>query len=295
MDGHADLVGPSADSVFDWPEASGQGDLFEPIAEVAEPLGDVIEIETLSSSSAEPVANVRMPESNSCGCTQPDGRDFLHGACLPNLEATQRDRFLENCLQAQEHERLRLGRELHDSTGQLVLALRLGIAHLRRVHGTAAEESVLSEIDETARQLDREIRSFAFLQYPADVGRGGLVEALHYLARGFSARTGLTVRFSNLSRGFVDHDGAAMALLRVAQEALMNVHRHADAVHVTMSLAIRKGMLRLMVRDDGIGISSEAPQGVGLQGMRHRVERLGGQFTIRRLAHGTELVAAVPA
>jgi two-component system sensor histidine kinase UhpB len=62
-----------------------------------------------------------------------------------------------------------------------------------------------------------------------------------------------------------------------------------------MSLAIKNGMLRLTVRDDGIGISPDAPQGVGLQGMRHRVERLGGDFIIRRLAHGTELVASLPA
>jgi signal transduction histidine kinase len=255
--------------MFDWQLSAGQREMFDNQAGVTEPLGDVISFETLAAPSGEPSLSTQQP--------------------------AERDRFFENSLRAQEQERLRLGRELHDSTGQLVLALRLGIAHLRRVHGTAAEESALTEIDEVARQLDREIRSFAFLQYPAEIGTGGLVESLHYLSRGFETRTGLKVRFSNSSHGLVEDDGSAMALLRVAQEALMNVHRHAHAVHVRMSLAIKNGMLRLTVRDDGIGISPDAPQGVGLQGMRHRVERLGGDFMIRRLAHGTELIASLPA
>jgi signal transduction histidine kinase len=270
MEGRADLMGPgdTARNIFDWPAADSQCEMFDSQPGITEPLDNVIFFETLAAPSGE---------------------------LTPALHPAQRDRFLETSLRAQEQERLRLGRELHDSTGQLVLALRLGIAHLKRVQGTAAEDSLLSEIDEVARQLDREIRSFAFLQYPAEIGSGGLVEALQYLTRGFQARTGLKVRFSNSSHGLIEDESSATALLRVAQEALMNVHRHAHAVHVRMSLAIKNGMLRLIVRDDGVGIPHDAPQGVGLQGMRHRVERLGGSFMVRRLAHGTELVASLPA
>lgn len=199
---------------------------------------------------------------------------------------------------AQDEERLRMGRELHDSTGQLLLALRLGIAHLRQVHGTGAEDDAISEIEETALRIDREIRSFAFTHYPATVGHEGLGAALQYLARGFGARTGLCVTFTDRCQGRIGDGPIAVALLRVAQEALTNVHRHAGAAHVRVELAVGNDMIELSIRDDGRGISPEfesgAFSGVGLQGMRHRIERLAGQFSIRRLKCGTRLLARVP-
>jgi signal transduction histidine kinase len=205
---------------------------------------------------------------------------------------------MDSRLLAQEEERLRLGRELHDSTGQLLLALRLGISHLRQVHGTGAEVEVIAEIEETALRIDREIRSFAFSHYPATIGHEGLGAALHYLARGFGVRTGLCIKFSDECRQRIEDGPVAVALLRVAQEALTNVHRHAHAGHVKVNLAEEDGQIELSIRDDGRGISPEFAngsfRGVGLQGMRHRVERLGGIFSIRRLKHGTRLLARVP-
>jgi signal transduction histidine kinase len=201
-------------------------------------------------------------------------------------------------LQAQDEERLRLGRELHDSTGQLLLALRLGIARLKLVHGTCDEDEALSEIEDTALRIDKEIRSFAFSNYPATVGHEGLSAALNYLARGFGVRTGLCIKLNDRSRGCMADGPVAVALLRVAQEALTNVHRHAGAAHVRINLAADESGIELSVRDDGRGIAPEyesgAVSGVGLQGMRHRIERLGGLFSIRRLKHGTRIVARVP-
>ena len=205
---------------------------------------------------------------------------------------------MDSRLMAQEEERLRLGRELHDSTGQLLLALRLGIAHLRQVHGTGAEDDAITEIEETALRIDREIRSFAFSHYPATVGHEGLGAALHYLARGFGVRTGLCVKLTDRCQQRIEDSPLAVALLRVAQEALTNVHRHARAAHVKINLAADKDWLELSIRDDGRGIAPEFENGsfsgVGLQGMRHRIERLGGLFSIRRLKHGTRILARVP-
>ena len=224
---------------------------------------------------------------------------FEGAACAADMSANERDRFRDEYLKIQQDERIQLGRELHDSTGQLLLALRLGIAHLRHVRGTDAEDGVIDEIDDMAQKIDREVRAFAYTHYPAELGSDGLVAALQSLARGFGRRTGLDIRFncppgSNRPKG-----AAALALLRVAQEAIMNVHRHARASHVQISLALRGGMHELVVRDDGIGIASshdiEKSHGVGLQGMRHRVERLAGHFAIRRLKHGTKVIASVPA
>jgi signal transduction histidine kinase len=218
---------------------------------------------------------------------------------LSSLNSAERANYVDNCLRVQESERLKLGRELHDSTGQLLLALRLEIARLRRANGTSAEGSLLDEIDQTAREIDREIRAFAFTHYPAEIGHDGLGPALRSLARGFASRTGLRIRFSSLPDPTTRTAQIALALLRVAQEALLNVHRHARAAHVQMALKLREGMLELTVKDDGVGIplaqDLEESHGVGLQGMRHRIERLGGHFAIRRLKHGTKIIAAVPA
>lgn len=223
-----------------------------------------------------------------------DAHDYL----APSSGNLADVRQMDSRLLAQDEERLRLGRELHDSTGQLLLALRLGIAHLKQVHGTVAEDEALAEIEETALQIDREIRSFAFTHYPATIGHEGLGAALQYLARGFGVRTGLSVTFNDRCQRSIADGPVAVALLRVAQEALTNVHRHAGAVRVNVSLAIGNEMIELSIRDDGRGIAPEfesgAYSGVGLQGMRHRIERLAGQFSIRRLKHGTRLVARVP-
>jgi signal transduction histidine kinase len=207
------------------------------------------------------------------------------------------DRYLEHRLMAQEYEGLRMGRELHDSTGQLLLSLRLGISHLKRAHDAGETEEILEEISETVRQIDQEIRAFSYLHYPAELGKGGLVAALNTLARGFGDRTGLKIVFKSICNRAIANGAASIALLRVAQEALMNVHRHACAGLVRMSLLEHGGMLQLSVQDDGRGMPSATSEpvskGLGLPGMRHRVERLGGQLSIRRLKQGTKLIASV--
>ena len=266
MDGHAELiVPPGTVDVFDAREADGQGELF----------GDFRHNQTTASVTPFLLADDVQPQA---------AHYFAR---------------IEDRLRAQENERLKLGRELHDSTGQLLLALRLEIANLRQVQGTSAEDNLLDEIDRTAREIDREIRSFAFVHYPAEIGRDGLGPALRSLASGFARRTGLKIRFSSIPEPITRSDQIAVALLRVTQEALLNIHRHARAMHVHVMLTARNNLLQLSVRDDGVGIPSvhrlEEDHGVGLQGMRHRVERLGGRFNIRRLKHGTKIVATIPA
>jgi len=205
------------------------------------------------------------------------------------------DHYLEHRLMAQEYEGLRMGRELHDSTAQLLLSLRLSVAHLQSAHATGESEEILEEISETVRQIDQEIRAFSYLHYPAELGQGGLIGALNTLARGFGDRTGLKIVFKAVCDRTLANGAASVALLRVAQEALMNVHRHARAGLVRMSLIEHGGTLELSVQDDGQGMppptSRFISKGLGLQGMRHRVERLGGHFLVRRLKRGTKIVA----
>ena len=289
MDGHADLIGASG-----FPEPAGLGE--------AEDQGELFigpqKFETLGVPHFAP-ANLNATGATGCAIARSNGRNFFMGSRVPDLEAAERSQFFDSCLQAQENERLKLGRELHDSTGQLLLALRLEIARLREVHGEVTQGSLLDEIEDTVREIDREIRAFSFTHYPAEIGREGLGAALRSLARGFANRTGLQINFSSIPEGIAHSGQVALALLRIAQEALLNVHRHAQALHVQMGLTERRGVLELTVRDDGVGIpldhDLEESHGVGLLGMRHRVERLGGHFAIRRLKQGTKITASVPA
>ena len=265
MDGHAELIGPPGTvDAFEVRDADSQGELF----------GDVRYIQNGATVSSLILAH------------------HLEDQDAPVAG------IMEARLRAQESERLKLGRELHDSTGQLLLALRLEIANLRQVQGTSAEGSLLDEIDQTAREIDREIRSFAFIHYPAEIGRDGLGPALRSLASGFARRTGMRIRFTSIPDPITRSGPVALALLRIAQEALLNVHRHARAAHVHLMLTAGQDQLQLSIRDDGVGIPSvhclEESHGVGLQGMRHRVELLGGRFTIRRLKRGTKFVAKIP-
>lgn len=289
MDGRVDLVGASG-----FPETDGPGDSVHQ----GELFGPAPQFNTLGVLHLEPADRQTLGPTG-CAVTRTGRRNYFMGTCVPDMEALERSQFFEGCLRAQENERLKLGRELHDSTGQLLLALRLEIARLREVNGTSVQGSLLDEIDETVREIDREIRAFSFTHYPAEVGSEGLGPALRSLARGFASRTGLRINFSSIPDSIAQTGQVALALLRVAQEALLNVHRHAHALHVQMALTLRGGMLELTVRDDGVGIPQEhdleESHGVGLLGMRHRVERLGGKFAIRRLKHGTKIVATVPA
>ncbi|MCL6698310.1 sensor histidine kinase [Sphingomonas sp. NSE70-1] len=289
MDGHADLIGASG---FPEPhcvgEAEDQGDLFT-VTQKYDTLG-VPQI---------PHSDPHGWGSTGIGTVQSGRRNHFVGAYVSDLSSAERSQYFESCLRAQENERLKLGRELHDSTGQLLLALRLEIARLREVHGASAQGSLLDEIEGTVREIDREIRAFSFTHYPAEIGREGLGPALRSLARGFANRTGLRINFTSIPDSVAHSGQVALALLRIAQEALLNVHRHAQAFHVQMGLTLRGGVLELTVRDDGVGIpldhDLEESHGVGLLGMRHRVERLGGRFAIRRMKRGTKIVASVPA
>jgi signal transduction histidine kinase len=222
---------------------------------------------------------------------------LIEQAWISERGAGECSHYLEHRLMAQEYEGLRMGRELHDSTSQLLLSLRLSVAHLRRSRDVGESDEIFEQITETVRQIDQEIRAFSYLHYPAELGKGGLIAALATLARGFSDRTGLKIVFKSICNRAIANGADSIALLRVAQEALMNVHRHAHAGSVRMSLVDHRGTLELSVQDDGQGMpppaSEPVSRGVGLVGMRHRVERLGGYFAIRRLKHGTKLVASL--
>ena len=207
-----------------------------------------------------------------------------------------REELFEELLRLRDDERERVGHELHDSAGQLLLYLQLSVARLRSHESADDHGELIEEIQATTRQIASEIRSLAFMNHPMSLSADGLASALQALVEGFGKRTGYRVRFE--AQGDVSRidPAASLALLRVAQEALVNIHRHARASSATMQLTSNSEGLQLMVRDDGIGMPDHlaAHAGVGVEGMRFRVEQLGGEFQVSNAHPGTQLVARLP-
>lgn len=201
-------------------------------------------------------------------------------------------------LRIHEYERQRMGQELHDSTGQLVVALLLSLARLRRTEEGCGQGSVIDEIQELVRRIDREIRSLAFLHYPAELGDHCLAASIERLALGLGSRSGMQIYFQSTGETPPMDDTVSIALLRVTQEALVNVHRHSRAKSAKVELESRPGELELRISDDGIGMPAVGEgtkeRGIGLRGMRYRVEACGGCFKIRNLRPGLMVRAIVP-
>jgi len=203
--------------------------------------------------------------------------------------------LIDELLRVHEYERQRLGQELHDTAGQLVVALQFSVANLRRADADSGHDGLFQDIQDTVRRIDQELRSLAFLHYPAELGDRSLGAALNALVTGFGRRTGTHATFKSSGETADADHSVSIAILRIAQEALVNVHRHSKATAVRVHLERRKDELRLTVSDNGIGLrGTEKSPGIGLQGMRHRVESLGGRFKVTNLGHGAKASASVP-
>jgi signal transduction histidine kinase len=199
----------------------------------------------------------------------------------------------EELLRIRDYERKRLGQELHDSAGQLLVALQFSVRRLRAIAEGSAQNQLLEEILDTIRGIDHEIRSLAFMEFPVELGDRNLFSALGTLVSGIERRTGLHTSFKAVGEQSAVDLATSTAMLRVAQEALVNVYRHSRASVAKVVLERCSNGLYMSVSDNGIGMRDTC-EGVGLQGMRHRVEALGGCFRIAHLRHGTKICASVP-
>jgi signal transduction histidine kinase len=202
---------------------------------------------------------------------------------------------------AQEEERRRLGRNLHDGLGPSLAAMVLQLEALGDVldgdHRRLGPE--VARLGERAKAMVAEVREMAYSLRPAPLEQLGLVAALGERALDFSTGNGthhgLAVSIdcaSDLSRLPA---GVEVAAYRVAVEALANTARHASARTCRVSLRLEKRSLEVEVVDDGIGITAEQRAGVGITSMRERAAELGGRFTIEGApGGGTRVVVTLP-
>jgi two-component system, NarL family, sensor kinase len=217
-------------------------------------------------------------------------------------ESSLRQLSLE-LMHLQEKEKRRIARELHDATSQELALLSLSLGKLqRKLPGEDRElQDLLNTIKELTRQCTQKIRSASYLLHPPLLQEAGLVPAISWLAEGFAERTGIRVNVRISPKLGRLAEMAEMAIFRVVQESLSNVLRHSDSKVVDIRLSRRPGTINLSVKDRCPGggrpqaIETHQHAGVGIAGMKERVQELGGKLDVRTVTGGMIVVASLPA
>ena len=200
-------------------------------------------------------------------------------------------------LQAQDEERRRLARELHDGTAQSIAALGMNLSAVREsaVNLDARAQKALIESLELADQCIRELRTLSYLLHPPMLDDRGLAPALAGYAEGFAERSGIAVKLDlTPDLGRLPKEVELM-LFRVVQESLTNIHHHSGSRTATIRLARYPQDIVLQVRDQGSGMGELNPDGgpvrigVGIAGMRERVRQIGGRLQIHSRPGGTDV------
>jgi two-component system, NarL family, sensor histidine kinase UhpB len=216
----------------------------------------------------------------------------VFNAMIRRLETERRDSGLR-MLAAQEGERRRVARELHDEVNQSITALMLEIGRAAD-HAPPALADDLRRTREAARDLSADVQRIVRQLRPEALDDLGLTSAITALAEGFSARTGIPVKHA-LERDLPPLGlETELVVYRVAQEGLTNAARHADASAVRLSLAAGVDRLSMRLVDNGRGLNGAAP-GSGIRGMRERAMLVGAELEITSTpGGGTELRLEVP-
>ena len=210
----------------------------------------------------------------------------------------------QQLLRAQDEERYRVARDLQDSTGQTLTALKISISLLQRKLGKDNEiKEELSEIERLTDSALQEIRTTSYLLHPPLLDEAGFASAAKWYIEGFAQRSGMRVRTNFSHEGERLPSTIEIALFRVLQESLTNVHRHAGTSEVDVSFRREPQTRILEVRDYGRGIPKRLmtrlgtpvrDSGVGLAGMRERLNELRGGLEIEQADPGTRVRAIVP-
>ncbi len=209
----------------------------------------------------------------------------------------------EQVLEAQEDERKRIARELHDETAQALTTLLIRLKILERAKSATEMRGQINELRELTAETLEAVRSLAVELRPATLDDLGLVAALEAYTEAYASRIPLPLEFS--AQGFDDAAGrlppqVELVLYRVVQEALTNVAKHAAAQRVQVALRLTQHDVVAAVADDGHGFDAEdmmrsRERGLGLFGMQERLALVQGQLVIDSSpGRGTRIEARVP-
>jgi len=209
-------------------------------------------------------------------------------------------------MELQDQERRRIARELHDSIGQCLTAIKINLELLTREAGKAhlseGAHKALAEVSALADQCSSDTRTISYLLHPPLLDERGLSSAVRWYADGFAARCGIALSLE-LPDGIRLPQPVETTLFRIIQECLTNIHRHSGSATASIRLLTRAEEVTLEVRDQGKGMpptqlkrcnGAAQAVGVGIAGMRERVRQLGGQLEIESALHGTAVRAVLP-
>jgi len=246
-----------------------------------------------------------------------DARQSIVGAVVVNEDISARmaaDASLEasasemrvlaaHLMRAQDDERRHIAQILHETTAQDLAGLKMLLARLgRTVALSDADRTLLAESIDLAERSMSGVRTLSYLLHPPFLDENGLLSAVRWYAKGFADRSGIAVDL-DLPAAFdrLPQD-VETALFRVVQEALINIHRHAGSATARIRLNAAADRLMLEIEDRGRGMTPDllsrvvagGGAGVGIAGMRERLEQLGGSLEIIANDPGTTIRAIVP-
>jgi len=219
------------------------------------------------------------------------------------LQQSQQLRELSNrLLKTQDDERRHIARELHDSAGQLIAALGMNLAEIKRLaNGNPLLAETLEDTQNLVQQLNKEIRTTTYLLHPPLLDENGLPQAIQWYMRGLMERSGLRIELDiaeDFGRLPADLE---LAVFRIVQESLTNIHRHSRSKTATIRLSRGLDNVLLEIQDQGTGISGEKlaaikaqRTGVGITGMRERVRHLKGEMDIQSSSTGATIMVTFP-
>jgi two-component system NarL family sensor kinase len=199
-----------------------------------------------------------------------------------------------------EEERRRIAAELHDSTSQHLVAINLNVMNLKHaLDKDLSIEELIETIDKSAQAAQDEIRIYSYALFPFQLGVRGLKSTLQEYVAGFARRTQLDIKSSIPSRVDAIPVALQFALLRIIQEALSNVYRHACARCAAVTIVLKHRLLTLKIVDDGHGIPAPdtdggTHRGVGISSMTARLQEFDGSLRLTSSRKGTTLIAEVP-
>jgi PAS domain S-box-containing protein len=219
------------------------------------------------------------------------------------LQQSEQLRELSNrLLKIQDDERRHIARELHDSAGQLIAGLSMNLAGInRQAKQNPSLAEALEEAQNLVRQLNKEIRTTSYLLHPPLLDETGLLPAIDWYMQGLMERSGLEIELDiaeNFGRLPADLE---LAIFRIVQESLTNIHRHSGSKTATIHLSRSAHNVLLEIQDQGKGIPAEKlaaikaqRTGVGIAGMRERVRHFKGEMDIQSNDAGAIFVVTFP-
>jgi signal transduction histidine kinase len=203
-------------------------------------------------------------------------------------------------LRLQDDERRRLARELHDSTGQMLVAMKMTLDQMSAETKGQKIEPLVSQTISINEDISRQLRTMSYLLHPPLLDEVGLPSALQWYADGFAQRSGITLDLQISPEFGRLPEGMEIALFRVVQECLTNIHRHSGSATANIRLIRTPKTVQVEIADTGSGVPPERRHadkvvpGVGLMGIEERMRQFGGRAEVTSSNHGTVVVAAIP-